>query len=114
LISSLALTPLCRTVSRRTGYIAVPREDRWHRRPTARLGGVSIAVTVLGLGAAIRPFSSIWPLLAAGGLLAAFGFVDDILHLKASTKLIAQILVASVLLFVGYRLHATTSMIGDG
>jgi UDP-GlcNAc:undecaprenyl-phosphate GlcNAc-1-phosphate transferase len=113
LISSLALTPVCRAVSRRTGYVAAPREDRWHRRPTALFGGVAIAVTVLGLGAAIRPFSSVWPLLTAGGLLAAFGFVDDILHLKASTKLIAQILVASVLLFVGYRLHATTSMIGD-
>jgi UDP-GlcNAc:undecaprenyl-phosphate GlcNAc-1-phosphate transferase len=113
LISSLALTPICRIVSRRTGYVAAPREDRWHRRPTALFGGVAIALTVLGMGAAIRPFSSVWPLLTAGGLLAAFGFLDDVLHLKPSTKLIAQILVASVLLFVGYRLHATTSMIAD-
>ncbi len=46
-------------------------------------------------------------------LLAGFGFLDDVFSLKASTKLIAQITVASVLLFFGYRLRWTESLLGD-
>jgi UDP-GlcNAc:undecaprenyl-phosphate/decaprenyl-phosphate GlcNAc-1-phosphate transferase len=113
LVASLLLTPLCRAISQRTGYVAAPSADRWHSRPTALFGGVAISLTVLVLGSAIRPITDVWPLLATGGLIAAFGLLDDVLHLKASTKLIAQILIASVLLFLGYRLHATISMVGD-
>ena len=45
--------------------------------------------------------------------IAGFGLVDDILSLKPSTKLIVQIAVASALLFFGYRLHWTDSLIVD-
>src|SRR4029077_4902789 len=55
----------------------------------------------------------IWQLLVCGAAIAAFGFADDVLSLKPSTKLIAQIVVASGLLFFGYRLHWTTSLVGD-
>jgi UDP-GlcNAc:undecaprenyl-phosphate GlcNAc-1-phosphate transferase len=113
LVASTVLTALCRTISRRTGYVATPKEDRWHRRPTALFGGVAISLATVALGATIHPIAEVWPLLMSGALMAAFGFVDDLLGLKASTKLIAQVLVASALLFFGYRLHATISMIGD-
>jgi len=39
------------------------------------------------------------------GLMFGTGFVDDVLTLKPSTKLIAQISLASVLLFFDYRLN---------
>jgi UDP-GlcNAc:undecaprenyl-phosphate GlcNAc-1-phosphate transferase len=110
---SLVLTPLCRAAARRLGYVAAPKEDRWHQRPTALFGGVAIGATVLGLGASIRPLAELRPLLLSGGLIAAFGLADDILPVKPSTKLIAQVLVASTLLFFGYRLHWLTSQIGD-
>src|SRR5436190_486006 len=61
----------------------------------------------------IRPIGDLWQLLVCGGAIAAFGFVDDVLSLKPSTKLIAQVVVASALLFFGYRLHWTTSLVGD-
>jgi UDP-GlcNAc:undecaprenyl-phosphate GlcNAc-1-phosphate transferase len=110
---SLALTPLARAAARRLGYLAAPKEDRWHQRPTALFGGVAISGTALALGASIRPLSELQPLLLSGGLIAAFGLADDILPLKPSTKLIAQVLVASTLLFFGYRLHWVTSLVGD-
>jgi len=111
--ASLALTPICRALSHRLGYVATPREDRWHRRSTALFGGVAIAVSTLAVSAFIHPADDIWKLVVAGGLIAGFGFVDDLLSLKPSTKLIAQIVVASVLLFFGYRLHWTASLVGD-
>ena len=39
--ASLALTPLCRKLAIRLGFVAKPRADRWHARPTALLGGVA-------------------------------------------------------------------------
>ncbi len=110
---SVVLTPLCRMVAQRLGCVAKPSADRWHRRPTALFGGVAVVVTVIGLALTIEPRGFIWHVIAAGGLIAAFGFVDDLMHLKASTKLVAQIAVASVLLFFGYRLQWTQSLIGD-
>ena len=110
---SVVVTPICRLAAQRLGCVAKPSADRWHRRPTALFGGVAIVVTVVGLALTIRPHGFIWHLVAAGGLIAAFGFVDDLMHLKASTKLIAQIVVASMLLFLGYRLEWTQSLIGD-
>jgi uncharacterized membrane protein SirB2 len=43
LATSVALTPLCRTLALRAGYVAKPKDERWHRRPTALLGGIGIA-----------------------------------------------------------------------
>ena len=113
MLSSLVLTPVCRSAAHRYGFIATPQRDRWHKRPTALFGGVAIVATVLVFGLIIRPAGGLWQLLVCGAAIAAFGFVDDWLSLKPSTKLIAQIAVASVLLFFGYRLQWTQSMIGD-
>ncbi|MSO55902.1 MAG: hypothetical protein EXQ55_03125 [Acidobacteria bacterium] len=110
---SLALTPLCRLVARRLGFVARPQEDRWHKRPTAMLGGVAIAVTTLCLGLFLAPDTRLWQLLACGLAIAGFGLADDVLSLKPSTKLIVQITVASALLFFGLRLPWTGSLAGD-
>jgi UDP-GlcNAc:undecaprenyl-phosphate/decaprenyl-phosphate GlcNAc-1-phosphate transferase len=110
---SLVLTPICRAVGQHFGVVAKPSRDRWHTRPTALFGGVAIAITVLVLAVWIGPDPRLWQLIACGALIATFGFVDDLMSLKASTKLIAQITVASLLLFFGYRLQWTESMIGD-
>ena len=99
---SLALTPLCRLMAHRLGYVAKPKEDRWHKRPTALFGGVAIALTTVGLGLAVVRGAQMWQLLGSGLVIAAFGLADDILSLKPSTKLIVQISIASVLLFFGY------------
>jgi UDP-GlcNAc:undecaprenyl-phosphate/decaprenyl-phosphate GlcNAc-1-phosphate transferase len=111
--SSLVLTPLCRMLAHRSGFIAKPKEDRWHKRPTAMFGGVAIATTVLALGAWIAPDVRLWQLMGCATLIAAAGLVDDLLSLKSSTKLIVQIIVASLLLFFGFRLHWTQSLVGD-
>jgi UDP-GlcNAc:undecaprenyl-phosphate GlcNAc-1-phosphate transferase len=113
LAASLALTPVCRTLALRLGYVAKPKEDRWHRRPTALFGGLAIVMTTAGFGLTVVRDESVLLLLTCSALIAAFGLVDDILSLKPSTKLVAQIVVASVLLFFGMRLQWTESMIGD-
>src|SRR6185436_16849285 len=112
-VISLILTPICRAVAQRRGLVAKPSRDRWHTRTTALLGGVAIVLSVLALGLSTGPDRTLWQLMLCGALIAAFGCVDDLLSLKASTKLIAQITVASLLLFFGFRLQWTTSLVGD-
>ena len=110
---SLTLTPICRSLAHRAGLVTRPGADRWARRPTAVAGGLAIFGTVIVLTLGTGAWRELWQLLLAGALIAVVGFADDLVSLKASTKLIAQITVASLLLFFGYRLHWTTSAIGD-
>src|SRR3954463_16105475 len=113
LAASLALTPICRYAARRFGFVAKPKEDRWHKRPTALFGGVAIALTTLVLGVTMGPDARVWQLIGCGFTIAAFGLADDVLSLKPSTKLLVQITVASVLVFFGLRLQWTQSLVGD-
>ena len=42
---ALALTPLVRMLARRLGFVAKPKIDRWHKKPTAMMGGVACTPT---------------------------------------------------------------------
>ncbi|HEY7291169.1 MAG TPA: hypothetical protein VH583_15135 [Vicinamibacterales bacterium] len=111
--ASLALTPLFRLLAERLGSVAVPRDDRWHARSTPLLGGLAIASVTVIAGLTIDSSDALRTLVGCGVLMAVFGFVDDLIPLKASTKLIVQISAASILLFFGFRLQWTSSMLGD-
>ena len=70
---SAMLTPVCRHIARRAGLVSTPKNDRWHRTPTALFGGVAIAVTTIGLGVAVGPDIRLWPLVAGGAAMALLG-----------------------------------------
>ena len=112
-LAGILLIPLVRIVAFRLGCVAAPRVDRWHRQPTPLLGGVAIAAIVLVGGLTIQPLSSIALILGCGATMAAVGFIDDLMPLKSSTKLIAAIVLASVFVYFGYRLHWTHSLTLD-
>jgi UDP-GlcNAc:undecaprenyl-phosphate/decaprenyl-phosphate GlcNAc-1-phosphate transferase len=111
---SLALVPLARLAAIRLGFVAKPREDRWHRRPVAMFGGVAIAVSLFVCAFAFHIAGQLLVLILTAGAMFATGLADDILSLKPSTKLIAQIALASVLLFFNYRLNWLHSVTLDG
>jgi UDP-GlcNAc:undecaprenyl-phosphate/decaprenyl-phosphate GlcNAc-1-phosphate transferase len=112
-VVSAALVAVCRVVALRLGYTAAPRADRWHRRPTALLGGVGIALTVLGLHA-IRSGLTVLPVLLIGAVsIFIVGLIDDIVSIKPYAKLIAEIAIASLFVFFGYRLSWTNSLTVD-
>ena len=112
--TAAALVPLCRTYARKRGYVARPRTDRWHAKPTALLGGVAIALTTLLLATVIGSGPRLVPVVIGGGLMFLVGVFDDLISLKASTKLIAEIAIVSLLLAIfPHRLHWTDSGIID-
>ena len=109
-VAALVLTPILRLVAIRLGYVAKPRVDRWHSRPTALLGGVAIALPTLIGTVALGPIPPVWPILLSVTLLFVVGLIDDLRSLKPSTKLVAQIAVASFLVFEGFGLRWTSSL----
>ena len=110
---SLAAVPLCRAAAVRFGYVARPREDRWHRRNVALFGGVAIASVFLGCAVAFGIARQLPALVLTAAVMFGVGLVDDVLSLKPSTKLIAQIALASGLLVFDYRLHWLESLTLD-
>src|SRR5437667_422387 len=102
---SLVVVPLCRLAATRLGYVARPREDRWHHGTVALFGGVAIS-TVLFVCAAIFGIAREQPVLVvSAALMFGTGLVDDVLSIKPATKLIAQLALACALLFFDYRLN---------
>jgi UDP-GlcNAc:undecaprenyl-phosphate/decaprenyl-phosphate GlcNAc-1-phosphate transferase len=110
---SLALTPLVRAAARARGLVAKPRADRWHRKPTAMMGGAAIFLSValtylLFIGRMPhRPYG--WVVLGASAFLFLVGLVDDLLHIKPYQKLIGQLMGAAVVVYYGLALPWTGS-----
>ena len=52
-------------------------------------------------------------LVACAALIALVGLLDDLVTLSPATKLVAQIALASLFVFMGYRLHWVESLTLD-
>ena len=113
---SLILTPLMRKLAIRWGQVAAPKDNRWHRKETALLGGVSIftgMITVWVLAAALTDWSVFGQpylvmILCSGGIFV-LGLTDDIFNMDPQHKLAGQVIIAAILIFFGYRLGWTDS-----
>ena len=114
LVLAAALTYAVREISQRRGFVAKPKSDRWHKRPTAMMGGVAIFLAVL-LGYAIfvpkTPESLI--VIGASSFLFLVGLLDDVLNIKPYHKLVGQLIGAVMLVGLGPRLPLTGYEIVD-
>jgi UDP-GlcNAc:undecaprenyl-phosphate/decaprenyl-phosphate GlcNAc-1-phosphate transferase len=109
---ALILTPLVRAFARRFGFVAVPKTDRWHKKPTAMLGGVAIwlSVVITCLAFSLQTTYGKFILLAST-LLFVVGLVDDLIHIKPYQKLIGQILGSAYVVYYGLSLPWTGSVV---
>lgn len=126
----LILTPIVRQIALKRGWMACPAEDRWHNKPTALFGGIAIylavaiplfvisdfSTTLLPLttpqnAAAVSSFAPVFCIAIT--LMFLLGFADDVFRLKPQSKLLGQILVASLIAFLGFRLQWVTSLTLD-
>lgn len=126
----LVLTPFIRHLAMVRGWMAKPAKERWHKRPTALMGGVAIYVAMAVPLFFAADFTTIIPYIykftthpdppsvgaviwIGGSFLFVIGLLDDFIDLKPHTKLVGQILVASMAAFLGFRLHWFTSLTLD-
>lgn len=111
---SAILTVAVRAFARRFGQVAKPKSDRWHKRPTAMLGGVAIFLTTIAMYAAFVPRSTeSLVMLGAAAFLFFVGLLDDIVNIKPYQKLIGQLVGASIIVGSGMRLPLTGSELFD-
>lgn len=103
---AFAATPAFASVAERMGLVVHPRNDRWHRTSTPLLGGAAIAL------AALVTLAGFWPedrgvivVVGCAGLAFALGLLDDFRHLAPATKLVGQVIVASLLAFGGVQVE---------
>ena len=108
------------------GWLSQPREDRWHRRPTALMGGAGFVPVILGLGlwqlvqslprgwlSLFRPVDLWRPdlilasVLLGAGVLFVAGWLDDRIELRPRTKLLFQLGAASQLIYFGGGMTVT-------
>ena len=129
-ILCILLTPLVRFVASKRGWIAQPRRQRWHKKPTALSGGIAIYLAAAIPLFYFADFKSLIPHLVRGTihpelpnltaviflgmtLIFILGLLDDFIQIRPYTKLVGQILVASMVTFLGFRLHWFVSLTGD-
>jgi UDP-GlcNAc:undecaprenyl-phosphate/decaprenyl-phosphate GlcNAc-1-phosphate transferase len=125
LLSSLIGTWVVRHFATRYGWVARPRQDRWHQQSTALHGGVGFfpafllgALCVLlwqlfpqglaeGYGTLSSPNLLGLALVSGAFFMFITGWLDDIHPLKPVSKLLAEIAAASVFIAAGGVLEVT-------
>lgn len=93
---SLILTRTLIFLAQKQGWVAKPKADRWHQKPTALYGGVAIVLTFLLTSLAFMPrmisqerFDLIG-LLIGGLAIFGVGLRDDIKPLNPFVKMVGQ------------------------
>lgn len=115
---AMILTPGVRYLSVKTDCVACPRKDRWHTRKTGLFGGVAIFLSMTGawlfsglyfldFHSAIAPMA---PIAIAGSGIFLLGLADDIFDINPQYKLIGQVVIASVLVLLGFQVNWFDSM----
>ena len=107
---ALVLTPVVRAVARSIGMVAKPKTDRWHKRPTAMLGGVAIWLSVVISYLIFIPTTVYgWVVIGASTFLFLVGLADDLLQTKPYQKLIGQVMGSAFIIYYGLALPWTNS-----
>jgi UDP-GlcNAc:undecaprenyl-phosphate GlcNAc-1-phosphate transferase len=111
-VLALILTPVVRAFARKFGIVAKPKIDRWHKKPTAMLGGVAIGLSVIITFLVLLPTTVYtWVILLSSSFLFLVGLVDDLLHIKPYQKLIGQIMGSAFVVYYGLTLPWTSSVL---
>jgi UDP-GlcNAc:undecaprenyl-phosphate/decaprenyl-phosphate GlcNAc-1-phosphate transferase len=103
-IISISITPFIIRFSHRYGYVAEPKENRWHKKPTALLGGIGIFLSFIIPALIFVPLNA----LTVGVLFCAtaifcLGLYDDLREVKPYTKLVVQIIITIMIILVGVK-----------
>jgi UDP-GlcNAc:undecaprenyl-phosphate GlcNAc-1-phosphate transferase len=119
---AVIFTPLVRMVAMRHQWVAHPTAERWHKKSTALMGGIAIYLAMALPTYFFADFSTIWDFLSKSNqnarpislaatifigatFLFLLGLFDDFRNIKPHSKLIGQILAASLVTFLGFRLN---------
>ena len=112
---SALITPLVKMCAFKMGYVAVPKQERWHKKETALLGGTAIffSVVLVWLISCVflgwNEYAGSIMLVGCSSLIFILGLIDDIKNISPPHKLLWQIAIASLLISSGIKLEWTGS-----
>jgi UDP-GlcNAc:undecaprenyl-phosphate GlcNAc-1-phosphate transferase len=116
LLLALMTTPVMIWLARRLGALDHPNGRSVHQRPIPRIGGVAIFISSMclilsvlylhhGIGQAFRDVRlQVTVLLGSAAFIFLLGLVDDLHHLPAWSKFLAELAAAGALCLVGVRI----------
>ncbi len=118
---SVTLVMVLRPVALRVGLMDVPDARKNHHGPVPLIGGLAVFLTV-AIVHSLPPMTdlpvqapAVVAFLLAGVILAAIGVADDFVELSASTRFVAQIIAALVMVYAGDIVLADLGQLtGDG
>ena len=115
---SAILVYLIQRISLKKGFLTRPRDDRWHKKDTASLGGIGIylatGISIFVYSAITRDFNDIrWGIFLGGSIIFGLGLYDDIKHVSPQAKLLGQLLAASLIVLLGYTTNFFTPRISN-
>ena len=113
-------TPLVKKIALKSGRVDLPGGRKVHQRPMVRLGGVSIFLGVVSAllvvwwtgGFGILPPGKeyeVWGVTIGGLAFFLIGLADDLFNLSPKTRLILQIIVASLAWKAGVQIEFLTN-----
>ncbi len=101
-IASLALVPLARILAIKFNILDHPKSRKIHKQPTPELGGVAIYLAfVIGALSSCDYSHSLRGILIGSTIILAVGLIDDIRHLRASLRLVVQIIASVIVIMHG-------------
>jgi UDP-GlcNAc:undecaprenyl-phosphate GlcNAc-1-phosphate transferase len=113
-ILGVVMTWFVRRYATARGFVAKPKSDRWHKRPTAMLGGAAIFITTVVMYAlVVSPTQESLALLGGSAFLFFIGLIDDIVTIRPYQKLIGQLIGAAILVTFGLKLPITGNDVID-
>lgn len=111
---SIVCTLGIRSLAIRYNFVAKPKSDRWHKRPTAMLGGVAIFIATTAVYFLLVPTTRQSLAVFVGStFLFAIGLIDDLFNIRPYQKLIGQLIGAGTLVLSGLKLPLTGFEIVD-
>ncbi len=107
--------PDVKTIGLKLGIVDKPNSRKIHKRPVVRVGGISIfagtiaallIVWLLGGFSSLSPQGEkeIWTVIMGSICFFGIGFADDLFSLTPISRLLMQLLVASICWFMGVRI----------
>lgn len=93
----LLFTPLCVRLAGVVSLVDVPRADRFHARPTPKLGGLAVALAALpAIAIAAAQHPTLFAFAAGAFVAFLVGLIDDARRLSPPVKLGGQLIAAGI------------------
>jgi UDP-GlcNAc:undecaprenyl-phosphate/decaprenyl-phosphate GlcNAc-1-phosphate transferase len=103
------LVPLAERIAWKIGAVDYPNERSLHVKPTPKLGGLAIFVSVVVATILFLPWAAQTQALLAGAVvITVVGVIDDVFELPALLKLLGQTVAAAIPVVNGVNVSAFT------